>query len=176
MHRYDETVSWLRDLGAEKVEHIGMTLMEHLELTASRLRVWDAREAVCLAGLAHAVYATDGFATALLAVSDRDAVRAVIGEEAEAITWTYAMADRPFVYAQLPGPDVVHRDRRSGAERTLSAEELTDFSELTFANELEVARAIEFRPDPAVWSRFFDDFLPLVSAPAVAEYATVEYP
>jgi hypothetical protein len=62
-------IQLLTDLGAARIEHPGGTLLAHLERTRSRLAAWHARPALQLAGLCHAFYGTDGFATALWAWS-----------------------------------------------------------------------------------------------------------
>ncbi|MFF0214414.1 DUF6817 domain-containing protein [Streptomyces vinaceus] len=91
----------LRELGAGRLDHPGGTLLAHLERVHARLGVWGARPALRLAGLCHAFYGTDGFATALLPVGRRAELAAVIGAEAEEIVYFYASCDRAASYPTL---------------------------------------------------------------------------
>jgi hypothetical protein len=70
--------------GADRIDHPGGTLYDHLSRVADVLSEWGAAEEVRLAGLCHAAYGTDGFDKSLLSVDDRKALRDVIGEDAEA--------------------------------------------------------------------------------------------
>ncbi len=70
-----------------------------------------------------------------------------IGRSAEAIVYRYASCDRAYLDQQLrPSPliersdEVAWRNRFDGAETTMPASSLADFFELTFANELDIAR------------------------------------
>lgn len=73
--------AWLAARGAGLVEHDAGTLLPHLRRTALWLERWQAPEHVQLAGLCHAAYGTDGFATALAA--DRGPLRTAVGVRAE---------------------------------------------------------------------------------------------
>jgi hypothetical protein len=69
-------------------------LLDHLTGTYAVLRAWGQTDVVCLAGLFHSCYGTDAFATALFRADERDAVRAVIGAEAEHLAHVFGLADR----------------------------------------------------------------------------------
>ena len=49
----------LRALGADAIAHVAGSLAAHLERTEGWLRRFGAREALCRAGLWHAVYGID---------------------------------------------------------------------------------------------------------------------
>jgi pimeloyl-ACP methyl ester carboxylesterase len=141
----DRAERWL-ELRARDVPHLAGTLLEHLRRTALWLERWSAPAHVRVAGLCHAAYGTDGFDTAL--TSDREELTARIGARAEQLIYDYCACDRSHLYAQLGASSLTLRDRWNGAERSLSAEDLTDFALLTLANELDVA--LHEPPDSAL--------------------------
>ncbi|WP_030296369.1 DUF6817 domain-containing protein [Streptomyces katrae] len=133
----------LRELGAGRLEHPGGTLLAHLERVQAQLGAWGARPALRLAGLCHAFYGTDGFATALLPVDRRAALTAVIGAEAEEIVYFYAGCDRAASYPTLAADEegaAVFRDRFTGRVYSPGRRARRDFAELSAANELDLAR------------------------------------
>ncbi|MGW1195508.1 DUF6817 domain-containing protein [Streptomyces sp. NPDC002536] len=139
----DQAVTLLRRLGADSVAHPGGTLLAHLRRVQARLAAWNARPALQLAGLCHAVYGTDGFPTPLLPPARRADLAAVIGVEAEGVVYVYAACDRKLTYPAL-GQDTAFHDRFSGRARVLEPQAQRDFAELSAANELDIAQA-----DPA---------------------------
>jgi hypothetical protein len=125
--------------GADRVDHPGGTLYDHLVRVADTLATWDADDDIRLAGLCHATYGTDGFDQALLPVEERRALRDVIGERAEALVYLYAGCDRRAVYPRLDGsPTAEFRDRFTGTALTVAGPDLRAFVEMTAANELDV--------------------------------------
>jgi hypothetical protein len=136
-----EILHRLKELGAEELSHVNGSLLAHLQGTHDLLLKWGNREALCNAGLYHAVYGTVGFQQNLIRLQDRDAVAALIGEESESIVYLFSACDREYVYAQLlTREDVEYRDRFQEGTCSLAAETFADLCELTMANELEIAR------------------------------------
>ncbi|MEU6389226.1 DUF6817 domain-containing protein [Streptomyces sp. NPDC046939] len=135
----DRALLLLRQRGAEGVAHPGGTLYDHLQRVASRLAEWRARPALHLAGLCHAFYGTDGFPTALGPVECRGDLTSVIGPEAEALVYLYASCDRAASYPTLHRSDAALRDRFTGRSYLPGLQERRDFTELTAANELDLA-------------------------------------
>jgi hypothetical protein len=134
-------VELLRTCGAAGVEHPGGTLLAHLLRVERILEVWGAGDSLRLAGLCHAFYGTDGFATALLDLPQRGDLVALIGPRAERMVYRYAACDREKVYPQLGrGDTIAFRDRFRDVEDEVPAAELAWFVELTAANELDLAR------------------------------------
>jgi hypothetical protein len=146
----------LRASGAAGVAHPGGTLLAHLQRVRDRLAAWGARPALCLAGLSHAFYGTDGFPTALLAPTRRAELAAVIGQEAEAIVYLYASCDRAATYPALARPDGAFHDRFTGRSHTPGPRLRRDFAELSAANELDIADM-----DPAFRERWGPELLAL---------------
>ncbi|MEU9143847.1 DUF6817 domain-containing protein [Streptomyces sp. NPDC048349] len=171
----DDVVAWLRDLGAERIPHPGGTLLVHLERVRHLLASWGARPALQQAGLCHAFYGTDGFPTALLPLSRRPELTAVIGAEAEGIVYFYASCDRTASYPTLADGEAAFRDRFTGRVHSPALALRRDFAELSAANELDLART-----DPAFRSRWgaellslFGRFRGLLSEPAWRECQAV---
>jgi catechol 2,3-dioxygenase-like lactoylglutathione lyase family enzyme len=128
---------FLVSLGAEGIAHPGGTLLAHLRRVADQLADWGATDDVVLAGLCHATYGTDGFATALLPLRRRAELVNVIGAAAEGLVYDYAGCDRDATYPGLGGTAPAHvRDRFTGQWHDIDP---SDFLVLTAANELDVA-------------------------------------
>ena len=137
--QWTATVDFLRSRGADTHTHPGGTLLPHLERTARRLVSWDARPALVLGSLCHAVYGTDGFPPSLAGLDERPAIRALVGEEAEAIVYHYAAADRAVAWeGVLLGDPAPYRDRFTGATGVLGGRTARDFWELSVANEYDL--------------------------------------
>jgi hypothetical protein len=132
-------VDYLAMLGAEDIDHPGGTLLAHLIRTSQLLLAWSASPPLVLAGLCHAVYGTDGFPIALRALDQRSEVAGVVGAEAEFLIYQYASCDRRLVLSRLgrEGP-VPFCDRFTGEILLTDPFRLSDFLELTFANELDL--------------------------------------
>lgn len=134
----DPAVRLLIKCGAEGIGHPGGTLLSHLKRVSALLEGWGARPALRAAGLGHAFYGTDGFATALIDLSHRDDVSKALGEEAEGIVYRYAACDRKFSYPGLADAEGPFRDRFTGETYVPTEEQRRDFVELTAANELDL--------------------------------------
>ncbi|MER7839677.1 DUF6817 domain-containing protein [Streptomyces sp. NPDC096040] len=168
-------VTLLRDLGAAEIAHPGGTLLAHLQRVEEQLAVWGARPVLRLAGLCHAFYGTDGFPTALLPLSRRAELAAVIGAEAEALVYLYGSCDRKATYPALTDADAAVHDRFTGRARFPGPRLCQDFAELTAANELDLAGL-----DPSFREKWgadlltlFTRFRPLLSQPARASCRSV---
>ena len=130
----------LHALGAAAFDHLNGTLEQHLQGTERLLRRFGNREAVCVAGLYHAVYGTDGIRGRLAGLDAREAVSAAIGAEAEALVYLYAACDRDRFHPRI-GTPLQNRfvDRFAAREYPISDPMLRDFCEITIANELDLA-------------------------------------
>jgi hypothetical protein len=129
----------LASRGAARISHPGGTLLAHLERVHALLAHWGARPAVRRAGLCHAFYGTDGFATALGDSSHRDELAAIIGPQAERLVYFYASCDRRFSYPHLAERAGPFKDRFTGTVLYPPLSLRRDFAELTVANELDIA-------------------------------------
>ena len=132
----------LAAMGAGDFAHVAGTLAPHLANTASLLQQWGNRDALCIAGLYHAVYGTDGIRGELVTLARRGAIAEIIGVEAEAIVHVYAACDRDAFHPRIGTPrEAQFVDRFTATEYSIPVEMLSDFCELTLANELELARS-----------------------------------
>ncbi|MFJ4003404.1 DUF6817 domain-containing protein [Streptomyces sp. NPDC090023] len=171
----DRAVALLREFGAEGIAHPGGTLLRHLQRVQVRLAGWKARPALQLAGLCHAFYGTDGFSTALLRLDRRNDLAAVIGAEAEAIVYLYASCDRKATYPALNQADAAFHDRFTGRPHVPGPQLRRDFTELSAANELDLAivdSAFRDKWGPQLLS-LFTRLQDLLSADAWLECRTV---
>ena len=129
----------LRDRHADSVQHLSGTLLEHLERTEQLLLAWGSTDALALAGLCHAAYGTDGFASVLLRLDERAILTAAVGSDVEATVYFYASCDRGFLYPQVgAGEWPAFRDRFTGEVFAPSEEQIRAFADLTLANEADV--------------------------------------
>jgi hypothetical protein len=162
--------AFLREHGAESIEHPGGTLYAHLCRVQERLAALGAAVPGQLAGLTHATYGTDGFDRALVAWTDRDVLRAVVGLEAEDLVYLYAACDRDRTWPELARTATVH-DRFTGLPRTLAPGQVGPFVDLSIVNELDV---IEHNPalldkHGDYFRRLFTSWAPVTSAPVADE-------
>lgn len=137
----------LHAMGAGEFAHLNGSLAAHLRGTEALLRSWGASELVCVAGLYHAVYGTDGYPTALTGLNARSQISSLIGMEAEALTYLYGACNRAVFYPRIGGESqFLFADRFQAAEYAISIEQLKNLCELILANELEIAlNSAEFR-------------------------------
>ncbi len=135
---------WLRQHGAERIQHPGGTLYAHLSRVHDRIREHELDVHLQLAGLAHAVYGTDGFATALTDPTDRATIRELVGARAEALIFLYGGCDRARSWRRLADTGEV-ANRFTDQVETLDPAQLRSFVDLSIVNELDV-----IEQDPAV--------------------------
>ncbi|MBY0442811.1 MAG: hypothetical protein K2Q25_11875 [Mycobacteriaceae bacterium] len=130
---------WLLRHGADSIAHPGGTLFDHLSRVAARLAEWKAPDEVRVAGLCHAAYGTDGFATALIGLTDRIELRKLIGVRAEHLVYLYGSCVRATVYPQLNNHAAVSfANRFTGEIAPAPAADTRAFVEITAANEIDV--------------------------------------
>lgn len=136
----DFVVQWLRKQGAESITHPGGSLLEHLARVHDRLCRWGLDRDICLAGLCHATYGTDGFAASLLTTRGRHILVELIGQRAESLVYLYGSCDRESSYPSFrcPNSDVVMVNRFTRVHVVPAAAEVRGFCHITIANELDV--------------------------------------
>jgi len=141
--KYDAAVSLLTARGAPSVDHSGDGLLAHLVATCDLLRNWENPEDICLAGLCHAAYGTDGFECALLDLNERDLLQEIIGPDAEGFVYLYASCDRKTFYPTIARGPAKFRDRFTDTVYEPPEEMIRACLELTLANDVEIARREE---------------------------------
>jgi hypothetical protein len=139
MERSPRLLAALEAMGANGLQHLNGSLAQHLCGTEALLRAWGGREALCTAGLFHAVYGTDAFGPMLATTDQRDSIARVIGAEAEQLAYLYGACDRQVFYPRVGvGVSPCFPDRFTGTKYPISEATLADLCEITLANELEV--------------------------------------
>jgi len=170
----DDVQALLRERGAETIKHPGGTLYAHLLRVHDRLAAHGAPQPVCLAGLAHAVYGTDGFDVTLLPLSERSTMREVVGDSAELLIYRYAACDRRLTWRALTETGQVW-DRFTGTVETLGPDDLRPLVDLSIVNELDVVEhSTETAARHADYFRtLFASWAPIASVPVIADATLV---
>ncbi len=140
MNRIEAALQQLSVLGAEGLEHPTGDLLQHFRATFEQLQAWDEDEAVCWAGLYHAVYGTETFMPKLMTLELRAEVAGIIGGQAEAHVYFFCACDRAFFARRLVRDDQPsYRDRFSSTIFQPTFEQIHAFCALTVANEIDVS-------------------------------------
>lgn len=165
-----EVRRWLRQRGAETIQHPGGILYAHLCRVHDRLAELGCGVDVQLAGVAHAGYGTDGFDVTLLDRTDRDALRKLVGDDAEALVYLYGACDRRRTWRRLAMTGEVV-DRFTGQAWSLDSDQIQPFVDLSIVNELDV-----IEQDPSTAEKYGEYFRSLfaVWAPMASPQVTDE--
>ncbi len=130
----------LQTMGAGKFAHLNGSLASHLKETESLLRSWGASEFVCVAGLYHAAYGTDGYNPSLAGLNSRPRIANLVGVEAEELAYLYGACNRAVFYPRIGSESqLLFADRFQSSEYAISLDQLKNLCELILANELEIA-------------------------------------
>ena len=134
----ENRLRFLRKASTEGMPHSGVGLFDHLLGTRRLLVEWEARPALCDAGLFHSVYGTDHYELTAIPLSMRDEVRQLIGDEAESLVWLFCMMRRETLYQNLDKDrDFSVQHRLTGKWIPLTEGQFHDLVTLSFANCLE---------------------------------------
>lgn len=171
-----EIFTRLGELGAQEMQHLNGSLLSHLQGVQKLLMQWGNREALCTAGLYHAVYGTFAFDNPLIDLEKRAAIAEIIGQEAEQIAYNFGACDRDKFYPQIGriGP-VLFPNRFTGANAEIGPQMLNDILELVLANELEiVTNDRNFLERHRAWfEELFGRFEPFVSRAGFQTYRNI---
>ena len=154
--RREAALEFLRRHGAESTPHIFGDLLSHLVGVEALVQSWGGSDTLTLAALGHATYGTHGFEPYILERDNRSELVDAIGPEAEELVYFYASCDRDAFYPQLTSSvtelaDLRFPDRFAAEASEPSAENVTLFVDLTFANEVELAVASPGGPAGWTW-------------------------
>ncbi len=135
----ENRLRFLRKASTEQMPHSSeVGLFDHLLCTRRLLVEWEARPALCDAGLFHSVYSTEHYELKAIPLSMRDEVRQLIGDEAESLVWLFCMMRRKTFDQNL------RRDQNLSVQHRLTGEwipltkaQFQDLITMTFANCLE---------------------------------------
>ena len=90
---YELKINFLNNIDANDKSHSGKTLIDHLIGVHDILKEWDSPQYLQDAGLFHSVYGTTVFKHQ--STNDRDAVKELIGEQAEDLVWKFCSLNLP---------------------------------------------------------------------------------
>jgi hypothetical protein len=137
--KYAAAVSLMKNKKADSTPHSDTDLLSHLRDTADLLKSWGNSGDVCLAGLCHAVYGTEGFRQSMLDIGERETLVQIIGPTAEALVYFYASAERNFFSPSINRERVMFRDRFTGEVFEPNETMLRHCLELMLANDIEIS-------------------------------------
>ena len=134
----ENRLRFLRKANTEGMPHSDHGLFDHLLGTRRLLVEWEARPALCDAGLFHSVYGTEAYELKAIPLSMRGEVRQLIGDEAESLVWLFCMMRRETLAQNLG------RDKDFSIQHHLTDEwipltkgQFHDLITMSFANCLE---------------------------------------
>jgi hypothetical protein len=131
-------LAFLEACGAGSRDHSGADLLSHLRGTYDLLVEWGARPAVCEAGLFHSVYGTRAFRGSIVSPEQRQAVRDIIGTEAEDLAYLFGAINMATLYENFDRTDrFAVLNATTGEWVRISEPCLRDLCNLAAANWLE---------------------------------------
>jgi len=151
---------------AAALGHSGRSFLEHLVCTWRILADWRMPAAVCRAGFMHSAYSTSFYPHALFTLDQRDAVRRMIGRDAEDLVYRFCTMDRRGFWEELANMRTrrvfTYADRtRFGAPVRVSRQTLQKLLLIESANIAEQSKAHDGGPVPWMsrilrWWEFLD--------------------
>jgi len=135
----DAIYAFLEARSASDVRHSGKSLKDHLIGVEDILARWGLTREVQLGGLMHSIYGTERFKRAVQRPSERDAVRTVVGAEAERLAWMFGGLNVESLHAACRSAtdDPELRMRWSEAPVPVSPTDLRSLALIYTANWLE---------------------------------------
>ena len=134
----EKRLRFLRKANTEGMPHSDRGLLDHLLGTRQLLVEWEARPALCDAGLFHSVYGTEYYELKAIPLTMRNEVQQLIGDEAESLAWLFCMMRRETLF-QNPGREGELRvqHRLTDEWLPLTKIQFQDLLTMTIANTLE---------------------------------------
>jgi hypothetical protein len=136
---FKQMTDFLVGLGVEQVPHTAKSYLAHLIGVYRYMKERGCGEDACRAGLFHSIYGTELFQGFKLPLERRAEVRALIGERAERLAYLNCAMDRASFdrAARQEGPPYRFRDRLTGEEVELAAEDFDDLCRVHLYDWLE---------------------------------------
>jgi hypothetical protein len=101
MEELENRLRFLRKANTEGMPHSDRGLLDHLLGTRQLLVEWGSRPARGDAGLFHSIYSTEHYEQTAVALTRRDEVWQLIGEEAESLVLLFCMMRRETFFLDL---------------------------------------------------------------------------
>jgi hypothetical protein len=134
----ENRLRFLRKANTEGMPHTDRGLLGHLLGTRQLLVEWEARPALCDAGLFHSVYGTEYYELKAIPLTMRNEVQQLIGDEAELLAWLFCMIRRETLIQNLGREGEFRVQHRLTDEwLPLTKIQFQDLLTMTFANSLE---------------------------------------
>ena len=125
-------------LHTQDVRHRGRDFYTHLKGTYDLLRAWANPEPICLGGLFHSIYGTWHFRHKAFPIENRQAIRSLIGDEAEFLAYVFCVTKRPRAFiAHIGATNIVLLDHHTNKPLSLTSSELNNLLEIEAANLIE---------------------------------------
>ena len=135
---WEEKLEFLSRSSADPKAPSGRSLLDHLVKMHGLLKSWNSRPALCDAGLFHSIYSTELSHDPAIPLAEREAVRNLIGPEAEHLAWLFCVVESDSFNENIfRTKEFRVRDRFEGEMIKLTDQEWRDLLLLTFANALE---------------------------------------
>lgn len=135
-------LDFLNEHQASDISHSGRDLLTHLQGTHDILRRWQLSDELCLAGMFHSVYGTDGFNKQPVPMRKRAQVRALIGTEAERLVFLFCTVRRITLFDLNGLAGIKFRDEHYTCD--ISEDEFSALLHLEYANTLEQCGELGF--------------------------------
>ncbi len=120
------------------VPHTDRGLLDHLLGTRQLLVEWEARPALCDAGLFHSVYGTQYYELKAMPLTMRNGVQQLIGDEAESLAWLFCTMRRETLFQNLGREGEFRVQHRLTDEwLPLTKIQFQDLLTMTLANSFE---------------------------------------
>jgi hypothetical protein len=134
----EKRLRFLRQANTDGMPHSDRGLLDHLLGTRQLLVEWEARPALCDAGLFHSIYGTEYYELQAVPLTMRNEVHELIGDEAESLAWLFCMIRRESLL-ENPGPEGEFRVQHRVTDQwlPLTKTQFQDLVTLTIANTLE---------------------------------------
>ena len=134
----EKRMQFLREANTEGMPHGDRGLLDHLLGTRQLLVEWEARPALCDAGLFHSIYSTDHYELKAVPLTRRNEVQQLIGDEEESLVWLFCMMSRETLFENLEREgDFRVQHRLSDEWLPLTKLQFEDLFTVALANTLE---------------------------------------
>jgi Domain of unknown function (DUF6817)/2OG-Fe(II) oxygenase superfamily len=161
----DSLVVALCDLGADRLPHGDVTLVDHLVATAALTARWECSADVCRAALFHSVLGSTATEQPLVGPDGWRALEELIGTRAYRLVSLYRTTRFGDVYRES-GETAYRAIARDGSELLLDPDDVLDLNLIAWANRLAHG---ELEIDHDGWQQFVEVFGKLSDAiPAAA--------
>jgi hypothetical protein len=168
--------NFLIEIRADKINHHGRTLLEHLKGTQQLLLEWGNNQTIALAGLMHSIYGTQEFKEKAISFKKRPQVTSLLGKKSEELVYLFGVADRREFYKQNnEEPFHVCSSELNNEQVIISKEQYTSLIEIEVANIVEQALHQKNVPIHVrdFWLNSFNSKCSFISSKGTASYIEV---